>query len=67
MKHSDRPRPVRPLQIAALAALIWTVALGWMPSEARAAVQGKTIEYRHGDAVLEGYLAYDDAVTGPRP
>ncbi len=30
-------------------------------------VTGRTVEYRDGDTVLEGYIAYDDAVTGPRP
>jgi len=32
-----------------------------------AKVVTKTVEYRHGDVVLEGYLAYDDAQTGKRP
>lgn len=32
-----------------------------------AAVQTKTFEYKDGDTVLEGYIAYDDAVTGKRP
>ena len=32
-----------------------------------AAVEGRPVEYRHGDAVLEGYLAYDTAVEGKRP
>ncbi len=32
-----------------------------------AAVQTKVIEYKQGDQVLEGYLAWDDAVKGPRP
>jgi dienelactone hydrolase len=27
----------------------------------------QTIEYQQGDATLEGYLAYDDALTGARP
>ncbi len=34
---------------------------------APAAVRTRTIEYHDGDKVLEGYLAYDDAVTGKRP
>jgi dienelactone hydrolase len=34
---------------------------------AQAAVQTKVIEYKHGDTVLEGYLAYDDSQTGQRP
>lgn len=32
-----------------------------------AAIQTKTIEYKDGDIVLEGYIAYDDAITGKRP
>ncbi|OGC76384.1 MAG: dienelactone hydrolase [candidate division Zixibacteria bacterium RBG_16_50_21] len=27
----------------------------------------KTVEYRHGDTVLEGYLAHDDSFSGKRP
>jgi dienelactone hydrolase len=34
---------------------------------AHAAVQGKTIEYRDGKTVLQGYIAYDDAIQGQRP
>lgn len=34
---------------------------------AAAAVQSKTIEYKDGDVVLEGYLAYDDSFQGKRP
>jgi len=36
-------------------------------SPARAEVKTEVVEYRHGDGVLEGYLAYDDALTGKRP
>ena len=32
-----------------------------------AAIQTKTIEYKQGDATLEGVLVYDDAVKTPRP
>jgi dienelactone hydrolase len=32
-----------------------------------ATVQTKTVEYRQGDQVLEGYLAWDDASSQPRP
>jgi len=36
-----------------------------------AVAQGKlvtqTVEYRHGDVTLEGFLAWDDAVSGKRP
>jgi dienelactone hydrolase len=34
---------------------------------AEAAVKTKTIEYKQGDAVLEGYLAWDDATKVKRP
>ena len=27
----------------------------------------KTVQYQQNDTVLQGYLAYDDAVTGKRP
>jgi dienelactone hydrolase len=33
----------------------------------RAAIQTQTIEYKQGDQTLEGFLAYDDAVSGKRP
>jgi dienelactone hydrolase len=32
-----------------------------------AAIQSKTIEYKQGDAPLEGVLVWDDATSGPRP
>jgi dienelactone hydrolase len=34
---------------------------------AAAAVQTKKITYKDGDTVCHGFLAYDDAVKGPRP
>lgn len=34
---------------------------------ANAAIVTKRVEYKQGDAVLEGFLAYDDSKTGPRP
>jgi dienelactone hydrolase len=36
-------------------------------SQASAEVQSKTIEYKDGETVLTGFLAWDDAVTGKRP
>jgi dienelactone hydrolase len=33
----------------------------------RAEVKTKVVEYKHGDKVLEGYLAYDDATKDKRP
>jgi len=34
---------------------------------AHAKVKSQLVEYKQGDTVLEGYLAYDDAVSGKRP
>ena len=34
---------------------------------AQAQIHTETIEYKEGDTVLEGYLAYDSAVKGQRP
>src|SRR5512135_1753527 len=34
---------------------------------AGAQIHTETIEYRQGDTVLEGYLAYDAAIKGKRP
>jgi dienelactone hydrolase len=36
-------------------------------STARAEVKTEVVEYRHGDVVLEGYLAYDNSIQGKRP
>ncbi|MEK7825299.1 MAG: dienelactone hydrolase family protein, partial [Nitrospirota bacterium] len=32
-----------------------------------AGMHTEIVEYRHGDTMLEGYLAYDDEVKGVRP
>ncbi len=34
---------------------------------ARAAIKTETIDYKDGKTKLQGYLAYDDSVQGPRP
>jgi dienelactone hydrolase len=34
---------------------------------ASAKIVTQSVEYKQGDTTLEGYLAYDDAVAGPRP
>jgi dienelactone hydrolase len=34
---------------------------------AQAALVGEPVEYREGDTVMKGYLAYDDAIGGKRP
>ena len=33
----------------------------------RAAIHTETIEYKQGDTTLEGFLAYDDSISGKRP
>jgi len=38
-----------------------------LASHAHAKVQTNTVEYKHGDTTLKGFLAYDDAVKGKRP
>jgi len=36
-------------------------------TQAFAAIKTEVVEYKHGNTVLEGYLAYDDAIQGKRP
>jgi dienelactone hydrolase len=48
------------IMLAAMAILCCAVA-------SEAAVRTKVVEYKQGDAVLEGYLAWDDATTVKRP
>ena len=38
-----------------------------LSTSAYAKIQSKAIEYKDGDAVLEGYLVYDDAIKGKAP
>lgn len=32
-----------------------------------AAIQGEEVDYKEGDVTFKGYIAYDDAIEGPRP
>ena len=34
---------------------------------ARAEIKTQWIDYKEGDTALQGYLAYDDAISGKRP
>jgi dienelactone hydrolase len=43
------------------------LALALFAGRADAKVKTQLVEYKQGDAVLEGYLAYDDALKGKRP
>lgn len=61
---------MRRLSALALAAAIPAAALlaVLLPAAgAAAAVQTRTITWQHDGVTLEGYLAWDDAVAGPRP
>jgi dienelactone hydrolase len=46
--------------LSPLLLLIWCVS-------AQGGVRTKTVEYRQGDTVFEGYLAYDDSASDKRP
>lgn len=48
-------------------ALFFLTAVLALAPAANAAIVTKAVEYKHGEAVLEGFLAYDDAVQGKRP
>jgi dienelactone hydrolase len=50
-----------------LAIALAPVAALVIPVAAFAALKTQVVEYKHGNVVLEGYLAYDDAVQGKRP
>jgi dienelactone hydrolase len=47
--------------------LLIAVALFGAVPVASAAVQTRQVEYKQGETVLQGYLAWDDAVPGKRP
>jgi hypothetical protein len=46
--------------------LVLAMLLAWMVP-AQAAVRSVPVEYKQGDTTLEGYLAWDDALTGKGP
>ena len=48
------------LAIASIATIVCSTS-------AFAKVQTQVVEYKHGNTVLQGYLAYDDAIKGQRP
>jgi dienelactone hydrolase len=51
---------------SALSVLV-IVILWPLPFGAHAELHKETIQYKHGDVALEGYLVYDDAIEGTRP
>jgi len=48
-------------------ALVAGLATAVLLSTAHAEIRTEAVDYKDGDVVLEGYLAYDDAATGKRP
>jgi hypothetical protein len=58
------------ITVAVYELIMKNIPLFWRPACAvsvQAKIVTKTIEYKQGDTTLEGYLAYDDAITGKRP
>jgi dienelactone hydrolase len=47
--------------------LLPAVLCGICQAKAQAAIHTETVEYRQGDTVLEGYLAYDSSIKGKMP
>lgn len=50
-----------------MSALLAPLATLLLSATAQAALRTQVVEYKHGNTVLEGYLAYDDALPGKRP
>ena len=48
-------------------ALAVTATLLTLGSAASAAVKSRELEYKQGDTVLQGFVAWDDAAKGRRP
>ena len=49
-----------PVVVIALMACVFS-------SAAQAEIKTQWVDYQQGDTALQGYLAYDDAITGKRP
>ncbi|MCF7907446.1 MAG: dienelactone hydrolase family protein [Candidatus Omnitrophica bacterium] len=47
--------------------LITGFVLLFLPKLAQAEIHAETIEYKDGEVILEGYLAYDDSIKEKRP
>src|SRR5271157_5241513 len=45
----------------------WGLLALTLAGTVQAGVKTKLVEYKQGDAVLEGYLAWDEAASGNRP
>jgi dienelactone hydrolase len=47
--------------------LIFALLVLLCAMKTQAAVHTETVEYKQGDTTLEGFLAYDDSISGKRP
>jgi dienelactone hydrolase len=54
------------MKTAALLPLV-VLSLAMITQSAQAKIKTETVEYKVGDAVMQGFLAYDDENTKPRP
>lgn len=59
MSHPSMSRP--------MPQLIYCLLLLGLSASVQAELRTQEIKYPVGDAVMTGYLAYDDAISGPRP
>ena len=50
-----------------IANLVFVVGLYILGAPLLAAVKGEEVEYKDGETVMKGYLAYDNSITGKRP
>lgn len=46
--------------VALIMVIVWCAGV-------QAEVRTRTVQYKHGNTILEGYLAYDDSIHGKRP
>jgi dienelactone hydrolase len=58
---------MKKLLLAATALAAIPFLPGWSAGVAQAAVKVQSVDYKQGDAALEGWLVYDDAKQGKRP
>src|ERR1700691_1082649 len=52
---------------AASVLFVTALVAGAFTGTARADIKTQWVDYKQGDTELQGYLAYDDAITGKRP
>jgi dienelactone hydrolase len=52
---------------AGIASVVLATSMLALTIPAAAELRTQTVDYKHGDVALEGYLAFDDAISGKRP